>query len=552
MTAPDFLILGAQKAGSTWIYDRLKAHPDVFMPKAVELLYFNKPDYHDPDLRAAYLENFADAKGYKRVGEKTPGYFWSTDRARSATQPPAGHNSDIPAAVRDVLGDKIDFIVSLRHPVWRAISAFGHHVKRDRIDHGKTLRQVAHKLGILDIGFYGAHLASWLKTVDQKRFLVLIFEDDIVADPAAGFGKLCRFLKVDDTKIPEGLHKASNAGVARQMDLNGIIIKGHPLPVGPDDIEYLIEAYRADMARLGDILGVPLTSWDAETARLQEWCTAARAAKRPPAKTGLIGAQVKQSSGRTSQMRAFGLEATGAVMDALDKRFKFEAPARLSSMIMRGDCSIGAFSYAVSGHAYGTHIGRYCSLAREINIGQFNHTMEWLSTSPFQFEQGFTFNTGDQFLDRAAYEATKPDPALSAQARRDLTRVTTIGNDVWLGHGAIITAGVTIGDGAVIGANAVVTKDVPPYAIMGGVPAKLIRYRFDEALRAQMIKTRWWRFATWQLTGVPFSDPRAALAEIERREKDEGMQPYAPGYVTQTASGLTREPTTEAYDIPGA
>lgn len=233
------------------------------------------------------------------------------------------------------------------------------------------------------------------------------------------------------------------------------------------------------------------------------------------------------------RMKSFGLEASLRVTDGLDRRFTFEPPARLSNLAMRGDCSIGAFSYAVSGHAYGTHIGRYCSIARDVNIGQFNHTMEWLSTSPFQFEQGFRFNTGESFPDKEQYDATAPDPALSAKARRVLTRVTRIGNDVWIGHGAIITAGVSVGDGAVVGANAVVTKDVAPYAIVGGVPARLIRYRFDEALRERMLRVRWWQYATWQLAGVPFSDPDAALTEIERRVNEEGMQPYDPVRVTR-------------------
>lgn len=529
MTLPDFLVLGAQKAGSTWVYDCLKDHPDVFMPDAVELLYFNKPDYADPTLRAEYEAHFENAKGFARIGEKTPGYFWSTDRKRSLTQPPAGHNVDVPGAVHAVLGGNVDFIVSLRHPVWRAISAFGHHAKRERIHPDKTLREVAHKLGILDIGFYGAHLKSWFETVDPARMEVLIFEDDIVADPKAGFRKLCRLLKVRDDVVPKGLHNASNAGDARKVAPTGISVKGHPLPIGPDDIEYLIDAYADDIAQTKAILGRDLASWDAETARLRMWCETARAT--------LLQDAGKPSVTLNRRMRDFGLQATPQVTDGLDRRFVFEAPARLSDLSMRGDCSIGAFSYAVSGHAYGTHIGRYCSIARDVNIGQFNHTMAWLSTSPFQFEQGFTFATGDRFPDKAVYDATVPDPALSSRARRELTRVTTIGNDVWLGHGAIITAGVTVGDGAVIGANAVVTKDVEPYAIMGGVPAQLIRYRFDEGMRERLAKARWWRFATWQLAGVPFADPDAALVEIARRETEGDMQPYAPRKVIQTENG---------------
>ena len=127
MKLPDFLIIGAQKAGSTWIYDNLKQHPEVFLPEKVELLFFDLPDCTDRSKVADYSKNFEGAGNFKRVGEKTPGYFWSTDRTRSPTQPPISHNPDIAGSVVEVLGDKVDVIVSLRHPVWRAISAFGHH-----------------------------------------------------------------------------------------------------------------------------------------------------------------------------------------------------------------------------------------------------------------------------------------------------------------------------------------------------------------------------------------------------------------------------------------
>ena len=68
----------------------------------------------------------------------------------------------------------------------------------------------------------------------------------------------------------------------------------------------------------------------------------------------------------------------------------------------------------------------------------------------------------------------------------------TLGNDVWIGYEAVILAGVTIGDGAIIGARAVVTRDVPPYAIVGGVPARLIRRRFDEATIESLLALQWW------------------------------------------------------------
>jgi len=530
MNAPDFLVIGAQKAGATWIYDCLNKHPEVFMPKAVELLYFNKSNYADPKLREAYFENFKDAEGFKRVGENTPSYLWTTDRKRSLTQPPKSFNSDIPAAVQDVLGDKVDMIASLRHPVWRAISAFRHHAMRDRIAPTMSLRQVAHSLGILDIGFYGAHLDTWLSSVGKKRLEVLIYEDDIVADPMEGFRKLCKFLNVDETFVPDGLRKASNTEIRRKMSLTGIAVSGHPLPIGPADIEFLIEAYVDDIARTKAILGKDLASWDEKTERLQEWCKSARS---PKARKPEVSKESHPNPAiqRNRDFQDLGLNASPAVTSNLDRRFVFEPPSRLSNLSMRGDCSIGAFSYTVTGFAYGTHIGRYCSIARDVNIGQFNHPTTWLSTSPFQYEQGFTFATGAEFEHKAVYDATRPDPALSALARRELIRTTTIGNDVWIGHAAVIIAGVTVGDGAVIGANSVVTKNVEPYEIVGGTPAKHIRFRFTSHQRTRLLKLQWWKYATWQLVDVPFADIDAALTEIEKRVKA-GMQPYVPGRVT--------------------
>ena len=71
-----------------------------------------------------------------------------------------------------------------------------------------------------------------------------------------------------------------------------------------------------------------------------------------------------------------------------------------------------------------------------------------------------------------------------------------IGNDVWIGYEAVILAGVTIGDGAIIGARAVVTKDVPPYTIVGGVPAKPIRKRFSDSDISRLLELRWWDWPT--------------------------------------------------------
>ena len=122
-------------------------------------------------------------------------------------------------------------------------------------------------------------------------------------------------------------------------------------------------------------------------------------------------------------------------------------------------------------------IGRFCSIAcgARFLFNSANHAMASLSTYPFPL---FWEEWG---LDRA-------EVASAWDNKGDIV----VGNDVWIGYEAVILAGVTIGDGAVIGARAVVTKDVPPYTIVGGVPAKPIRRRFPEDTIRRLLALRWW------------------------------------------------------------
>ena len=117
-------------------------------------------------------------------------------------------------------------------------------------------------------------------------------------------------------------------------------------------------------------------------------------------------------------------------------------------------------------------IGKFCSIAcgAKFLFNSANHTMASLSTYPFPlfFEEKNVTEAWDNKGD------------------------IIIGNDVWIGYEAVILAGVTIGDGAIIGTRAVVTKDVPPYSIVGGVPAKSIRKRFDDETIIELLRLKWW------------------------------------------------------------
>ncbi len=133
-------------------------------------------------------------------------------------------------------------------------------------------------------------------------------------------------------------------------------------------------------------------------------------------------------------------------------------------------------------------IGKFCSIAcgAKFLFNSANHALGSLSTYPFPI-----------FFEEWGLSS---DTAAIAQAWDNKGDIV-IGNDVWIGYEAVILAGVTIGDGAVIGARAVVTKDVPPYTIVGGVPAKPIRRRFDDKTVAELERLCWWDWDEEKIRG---------------------------------------------------
>lgn len=138
--------------------------------------------------------------------------------------------------------------------------------------------------------------------------------------------------------------------------------------------------------------------------------------------------------------------------------------------------SIGPYSYIGRGtHLVCASLGRFCSVAGDVRIGMGTHTLRYLSTSPI-FTEAIN-GTGCRWVSQSLETPYKP---------------VLIGNDVWIGERAMILGGVNIGHGSVIAAGAVVTRDVPPYAIVGGVPAKIIRYRFSNDMVQALLDFEWW------------------------------------------------------------
>ena len=166
--------------------------------------------------------------------------------------------------------------------------------------------------------------------------------------------------------------------------------------------------------------------------------------------------------------------------------------------------SVGRWSYlgdfALVIHA---DIGAFCSIAHHVIIGGGTHpTNDFVSTCPLFYSAR---------AENPWREASLPGPAFNETPR------TYVGNDVWIGYGAIVLPGVRIGDGAIVAAGAVVTKDVQPYEIVGGVPAKRIRFRFEASDIEWLLKLEWWRWPDERL-----KQSRAQFAHISHLRREHG------------------------------
>lgn len=164
----------------------------------------------------------------------------------------------------------------------------------------------------------------------------------------------------------------------------------------------------------------------------------------------------------------------------------------------------GAFSYAYSVLPVGIKVGRYTSIAHSFAAIGNAHPVNYVSTHPFLTDGG-------------------PWHELARQHGSDWAEVLPhsreyggieIGHDVWIGQEVRVKGGIKIGTGAVIAAGSIVTKDVAPYTIVGGVPARVIRQRFDARTIELMLETEWWQYAYWDLKHLPFNEPARFAEEL--------------------------------------
>lgn len=190
----------------------------------------------------------------------------------------------------------------------------------------------------------------------------------------------------------------------------------------------------------------------------------------------------------------------------------------LEEGVQLGNVSVDSSHLTIGAHTYirsnchlslVSSIGRFCSVGNDVVIGQEKnaHPTDWLSSHPFQFT----------------------DTALHYEARIDYA---VIGHDVWIGHSAMVMEGVNVGTGAIIATRAVVTKDVPPYAVVAGVPARIVRYRHSPEMIEQLLQSEWWTLELNQLLKLPLNEPSRCLDPLEHLRR-EGPAKYRQIAITR-------------------
>lgn len=193
---------------------------------------------------------------------------------------------------------------------------------------------------------------------------------------------------------------------------------------------------------------------------------------------------------------------------------------------------LGAFSYSsshISPHVQS--IGRYCSIAEGVTFGHQEHPTHWLSTSSFTYDRCFMGPgpnvplPNNLYATRSLADTMKPGRII-------------VGNDVWIGFNAYIRAGTKLGDGCVVAAHAVVTRDVPPFAIVAGNPARIVRYRFDPVICRELAELEWWQYEFTRFAELDVADVPGAIRRLRALVAD-GLRPFKAELTILTAG----EPT---------
>lgn len=279
MKKPDFLVIGAQKCATTWLHFHLGQQRGILLPGEKDIEFFSYTVNLNPETYKDWLGRFDDASEGQRIGDVNAAYFWTETGSRWGAKVDS-FNRRIPESVQAILGDELQLIISLRNPVERAVSAYLHHIVHGAVNPDQKLLEVRAPLGIVDMGFYGAHLQNWLRVYPPRQILIIselpgdgtgadrvlsgvleflgVAEIREGADPARPvYPGMRRLLRPDGAWVPE-----DDPSVARHLPLDrsvpGMAVEDTPYIrlVGASELLQLEQIYRQDQAMLRERLAV--------------------------------------------------------------------------------------------------------------------------------------------------------------------------------------------------------------------------------------------------------------------------------------------------------
>lgn len=221
--------------------------------------------------------------------------------------------------------------------------------------------------------------------------------------------------------------------------------------------------------------------------------------------------------------------------------FYFGATAKVEPYTSFNDAAfnfwtMGAFSYSASWLPPEMEVGRYCSIANDFVVFYDRHPLEWATSSSITYEglippdcpdhrEGYlAFLAAHKDFNQGSFPSTWPHRAREPDPR--------INHDVWVGQSVKLARNINIGTGAVIAAAAVVTKNVDPYMIVGGVPARVIRPRFNEKLIERFLQSKWWEYDPSIFKTCDYKNPEKFLDEFENLKAKTNLKPFAPEPIT--------------------
>jgi hypothetical protein len=281
---PSFLIIGAQKCGTTWLWEMLEQHPGTDLRVVKEIFFFSSSDTYrrGPDW---YYDHFRHLDPSKITGEASTDYFY--DRVLIDNLEVDHSLPTIPELASSELPDVKVFVV-LRDPVQRAISAYYHHLRRRRYSPSLDIREAAERhprLRIIERGHYAQYMRLWKEAVPPERMRCFVFEEDVVKYPEETVKEAYSFLNLDVEYAPDRLDQPRNRGwnwshvllnyytgplygkvyrLIAKTPMAGLLDRvdfAEPPSLKEDDIEYLRSLYLPEREELENLLGRSLECW---------------------------------------------------------------------------------------------------------------------------------------------------------------------------------------------------------------------------------------------------------------------------------------------------